>query len=170
MAEIIRMPRLSDTMEEGNIIGWQKKVGDAVKPRDILAEVETHKTTMELENFIEGTLLYIGVPEGAVPVDSVIAIIGKPGEDIKSMLAEVAAESAAPTSAPAAEIKPESPVAAPASTPVQSPAPVAAPIASSDFARRIGPQPFSKENALAERIRTITQNQKRNFYIFIRFQ
>ena len=88
MAEIIRMPRLSDTMEEGNIIGWMKKVGDSVKPGDILAEVETDKATMELENFIEGTLLHIGVTEGAVPVDGVIAIIGEKGEDINSILAE----------------------------------------------------------------------------------
>jgi len=64
MAEVIRMPRLSDTMEEGNIVGWQKKVGDKVEPGDILAEVETDKATMELESFNDGVLLYIGVEQG----------------------------------------------------------------------------------------------------------
>lgn len=86
MAEIIRMPRMSDTMEEGNIVGWQKKVGDAVVPGDVLAEVETDKATMELESFYEGTLLYIGVESGAVPVNALLAIIGEKGEDFKSLL------------------------------------------------------------------------------------
>ncbi|MBK7427757.1 MAG: pyruvate dehydrogenase complex dihydrolipoamide acetyltransferase [Saprospiraceae bacterium] len=86
MAEIIRMPRLSDTMEEGVIIGWSKKVGDKVSPGDILAEVETDKATMELESFHEGYLLYIGVKSGAVPVDGVIAVIGEKGEDFESAL------------------------------------------------------------------------------------
>ena len=74
MAEIIRMPRLSDTMEEGNIVGWLKKIGDKVSPGDILAEVETDKATMELESFHEGYLLYISVKEGPVPVLSLIHI------------------------------------------------------------------------------------------------
>ena len=86
MAEIIRMPRLSDTMEEGNIVSWLKKEGDSVKPGDILAEVETDKATMELESFFNGVLLYIGVKSGPVPVDGIIAIIGKEGEDYKSIL------------------------------------------------------------------------------------
>ena len=63
MAELINMPRLSDTMEEGNIVSWLKKVGDSVKPGDVLAEVETDKATMDLESFHTGTLLYIGVPK-----------------------------------------------------------------------------------------------------------
>ncbi len=67
MAEIIRMPRLSDTMEEGNIVGWLKKVGDKVSPGDILAEVETDKATMELESFHEGYLLYISVRKALFP-------------------------------------------------------------------------------------------------------
>mgnify|MGYP000014426672 CR=1 FL=1 len=67
MAEIIRMPRLSDTMEEGNIVSWLVKEGDKVSPGDILAEVETDKATMELESFNEGVLLYIGVKEGYKP-------------------------------------------------------------------------------------------------------
>ena len=88
MAEIIRMPRLSDTMEEGNIIGWMKKVGDVVEPGDVLAEVETDKATMELESFQNGTILYIGISEGVVPVDGIIAIIGDKGEDYKAQLKE----------------------------------------------------------------------------------
>lgn len=87
MAEIIRMPKMSDTMEEGVIAAWLKKVGDSVKPGDILAEVETDKATMELESYDEGVLLYIGVKEkDAVPVNGVIAIIGEKGEDYQSLL------------------------------------------------------------------------------------
>ncbi|WP_040490471.1 pyruvate dehydrogenase complex dihydrolipoamide acetyltransferase [Indibacter alkaliphilus] len=90
MAEIIRMPKMSDTMEEGVIAAWLKKVGDSVKPGDILAEVETDKATMELESYEEGTLLHIGVEEkDAVPVNGVIAIIGEEGEDIESLLKEI---------------------------------------------------------------------------------
>lgn len=81
------MPRLSDTMEEGNIVSWLKKEGDSVKPGDILAEVETDKATMELESFHSGTLLYIGVKSGPVPVDGIIAIIGNKDEDYKAILA-----------------------------------------------------------------------------------
>ena len=87
MAEIIRMPRLSDTMTEGVIVAWHKKVGDTIKPGDLLAEVETDKATMEMESYWEGTLLYIGVEKGeAVVVDGVLAVIGKKGEDYKSLL------------------------------------------------------------------------------------
>ena len=80
------MPRLSDTMEEGNIVAWLKKEGDPVKTGDILAEVETDKATMELESYFDGTLLYIGVPSGPVAVDGIIAIIGKSGEEFKHLL------------------------------------------------------------------------------------
>ena len=86
MAEIIRMPRLSDTMEEGNIVAWLKKVGDKVSPGDILAEVETDKATMELESFHEGYLLYISVKEGPVPVNDILAVIGEKGEDYQSLI------------------------------------------------------------------------------------
>lgn len=87
MAEIIRMPKMSDTMEEGVIAAWLKKVGDTVKPGDILAEVETDKATMELESYEEGVLLYIGVNEkDAVPVNGIIAVIGEKGEDFQSLL------------------------------------------------------------------------------------
>ena len=88
MAELINMPRLSDTMEEGTVAKWYKKVGDSVIEGDILAEIETDKATMEFESFQEGELLYIGIQEGGTaPVDSLLAIIGEKGEDISGMIA-----------------------------------------------------------------------------------
>jgi len=88
MAKIITMPRLSDTMTEGVVATWLKKVGDTVKEGDILAEIETDKATMEFEAFDAGTLLHIGIQEGeSAPVDSLLAIIGKEGEDISGLLA-----------------------------------------------------------------------------------
>ncbi len=87
MAEVIKMPKMSDTMTEGTIASWVKKVGDKVKSGDVLAEVETDKATMELESYENGTLLYIGVKEkDSVPVDAIIAIIGKEGEDISALI------------------------------------------------------------------------------------
>ncbi len=87
MATIITMPRLSDTMTEGTVATWLKKVGDKVSEGDILAEIETDKATMEFESFNEGTLLHIGIPAGeTAPVDSLLAIIGKEGEDISGLL------------------------------------------------------------------------------------
>jgi len=89
MAEVIRMPKMSDTMTEGVIVAWHKKVGDEVKSGDIMAEVETDKATMELENYVKGTLLYIGIEAGqSVPVDALIAIVGAKGEDITALLAD----------------------------------------------------------------------------------
>ena len=90
MAEIIRMPKMSDTMEEGVIASWLKKVGDEIKSGDILAEVETDKATMELESYDDGVLLHIGVKDGdSVPVDGVIAIIGEKGEDVDEILKDI---------------------------------------------------------------------------------
>jgi pyruvate dehydrogenase E2 component (dihydrolipoamide acetyltransferase) len=87
MATKITMPRLSDTMTEGTVASWLKKVGDTVKEGDILAEIETDKATMEFESFNSGTLLHIGIEAGqSAPVDSLLAIIGKPGEDISALL------------------------------------------------------------------------------------
>lgn len=87
MAEVINMPRLSDTMEEGTVATWLKKVGDTVAEGDILAEIETDKATMEFESFYDGTLLYIGIQEGeSAPVDQLLAIIGDEGEDISSLI------------------------------------------------------------------------------------
>lgn len=114
MAEIITMPRLSDTMTEGVVAEWLKKVGDKIEEGDILAQIETDKATMEFESFEEGYLLHIGLQVGeTAPVDSLLAIIGEKGEDITALLAgnatkEVASEE---TSAPVAEE-----VAAPAET------------------------------------------------------
>ena len=151
MAEIIRMPRLSDTMEEGNIVGWLKKVGEQVEPGDVLAEVETDKATMELESFQSGTLLYIGKDSGAVPVDGIIAIIGEKGEDYKAQLAEAEA-----ATAPAAEEpKKEEAKAAPQAAPAPAPAPVAtksappapAPVSASDNGSRVFATPLAKRMA-----------------------
>lgn len=103
MAEVIRMPLLSDTMTEGKIVKWNKKVGDKVKSDDVLADVETDKATMEVVGYADGTLLYLGVPEGkAAQVNEIIAIVGKEGEDIQALLDKPAAPavSAAPTPAP----------------------------------------------------------------------
>ncbi len=87
MAEVVNMPRLSDTMEEGTVAKWLKKVGDSVEEGDILAEIETDKATMEFESFYSGTLLHIGIPEGdGAPVDSLLAIIGEKGEDISGLI------------------------------------------------------------------------------------
>jgi pyruvate dehydrogenase E2 component (dihydrolipoamide acetyltransferase) len=86
MAEVITMPRLSDTMSEGKVAKWHKKVGDSVKEGDILAEIETDKAVQDFESEFEGILLYVGVEENAAaPVDSILAIIGKEGEDISSL-------------------------------------------------------------------------------------
>ena len=87
MAEVIKMPRLSDTMEEGVVAQWLKKVGDKVSEGDILAEIETDKATMEFESFYEGTLLHIAIDEGvAANVDSLLCIIGEENEDISSLI------------------------------------------------------------------------------------
>jgi len=101
MAEVINMPRLSDTMEEGTVATWLKKVGDVIKEGDILAEIETDKATMEFESFYEGTLLHIGVEEGGTaPVDVLLAIIGEKGEDISGLISgntSASEKKAAPT-------------------------------------------------------------------------
>ncbi len=121
MAEVIRMPRMSDTMTEGIIVEWHKKVGDKVKSGDLLAEVETDKATMELESYHDGVLLYIGVEKGKpAQVDGILAVIGKAGEDFEPALA--AASNVAPKLQPAvvAEEK-TAPVASSAATKVALP-------------------------------------------------
>lgn len=116
MAEVIRMPLLSDTMTEGKIVKWNKVVGDKVKSDDVLADVETDKATMEVVGYADGTLLYVGVQEGeAAKVNEIIAIVGKPGEDIQSHLSEGPLESA---------VEPAVPISAPIS--VTSTAPLTA--------------------------------------------
>lgn len=128
MAEVIRMPKMSDTMTEGVIAEWHKKEGDKVKPGDILADVETDKATMELENFEAGTLLYIGVKKGeAVPVNAIIAIVGKEGEDFKALIASESTPAEAKSeAAPAKEAAPAAKAETAVSAPVAAPAPVAA--------------------------------------------
>jgi pyruvate dehydrogenase E2 component (dihydrolipoamide acetyltransferase) len=137
MAEIVRMPKLSDTMTEGTVAAWHKKVGDKVKSGELLAEIETDKATMEFESYVDGILLYIGVEKGkTVAVDALLAVFGKEGEDVSAI---VAAEGAAPAAkeeapvaaapAPSAPIveapKPVAPVAtAPVSAPASAPKPV----------------------------------------------
>jgi len=134
------MPRLSDTMEEGNIISWLKKVGDPVSPGDILAEVETDKATMDLESFHEGVLLHIGVAEGAVPVDGVIAVIGEKGEDYQAQLDAASAGA----SSPAAEDSSSEAEVAPSQS-TDEPVTAAAPAPTGDD--RVKASPLAKKMA-----------------------
>ncbi|MFB1012670.1 MAG: pyruvate dehydrogenase, partial [Bacteroidia bacterium] len=86
MAVAIKLPRMSDTMEEGTIVSWFVKVGDTVKSSEMIADVETDKATMELENFEKGEVLYLMEEGSTIPVESVIAVIGKKGEDFQDLL------------------------------------------------------------------------------------
>lgn len=141
MAEIIRMPRMSDTMEEGNIVEWMKKEGDAVEPGDLLAEIETDKATMEFESLWEGVLLHIAVPEGPVPVEGVIAVIGDKGEDWKAALEAdggSSSDNGSSNEEPAEETKTES------TTTTSSPAPTAE---SSSDESRVKASPLAKSMA-----------------------
>src|ERR1700760_3362819 len=117
MAEVVKMPKMSDTMTDGVIAKWHKKVGDKIKSGDVIAEIETDKATMDFESYQDGTLLFIGIEEGqGAPVDSVIAVIGKEGEDYKAALSAVpeAATPAKPAeAAPAAEAPKPAAAAAP---------------------------------------------------------
>jgi pyruvate dehydrogenase E2 component (dihydrolipoamide acetyltransferase) len=131
---VIRMPLLSDTMTEGKIVQWNKKVGDKVKSDDSLADVETDKATMDVVGYTEGTLLHIGVKEGeAAKVNSVIAIIGKEGTDISGLLASLDGAPAAPAPASPA------PSAAPAAGPTQAPAPPAETASSENGRLKVSP-------------------------------
>ena len=97
MAIVVNSQRISDTMEEGVVAQWLKKIGDSIEEGDILAEIETDKATMEFESFNEGTLLHIGVQEGeSAPVDTLLAIIGDKGEDISGLLSGSAEETQEP--------------------------------------------------------------------------
>jgi len=133
MAEIIRMPKLSDTMTEGVVAEWHKKIGDSVKSGELLADIETDKATMEFESFQEGTLLYIGVEKGkTAPVDSILAIVGNKGEDISALLegekknpAAIPVQETTAQTAPPPEVKPqptEPKKEEPAKTPEATPA------------------------------------------------
>ncbi|MFN9799610.1 MAG: biotin/lipoyl-containing protein, partial [Bacteroidota bacterium] len=146
MAEIIRMPKLSDTMTEGTVAAWHKKVGDKVKSGELLAEIETDKATMEFESYNDGVLLHIGIEKGqSAKVDSVLAIIGKEGEDISALLASAdAPAAAAPAPAPA-----PAPAAAPAPAPVAAAVAAPAPVAASAPASngRVKASPLAKKIA-----------------------
>ena len=148
MAEIVYMPKLSDTMTEGVVVEWTKKVGDKVASGEVLAEIETDKATMEFESFFDGVLLHIGVEKGkSAPVNSILAIIGQQGEDISALLA------GAPAPAPAKEESVPAPVAsvpatAPTSAPVSAPlaaAPVVVP--ASNTSGRVLASPLAKKMA-----------------------
>lgn len=134
MAEIVRMPKLSDTMTEGVVAEWHKNVGDQVESGEVLAEIETDKATMEFESFQDGVLLHIGVDKGATAaVDSILAILGEAGEDVSGLLAAEAeapaAAAPAPEPAPAPAPAPVEAAPAPAPAPVAAPAPAVAPAA-----------------------------------------
>ncbi|MEM7655775.1 MAG: pyruvate dehydrogenase complex dihydrolipoamide acetyltransferase [Bacteroidota bacterium] len=130
MANIIEMPRLSDTMVEGVIAAWHVKVGDTVSNGDLLAEVETDKATMDVESFFDGTVLHVGVEEGnGIPVGALLTIVGEAGEDVSGIVAEYAAKAAAaPAEEEPAKEEPK------AEAPAPKPEPVVAKVAAQPFA------------------------------------
>jgi pyruvate dehydrogenase E2 component (dihydrolipoamide acetyltransferase) len=145
-AVLVTMPKMSDTMQEGTISSWLKKVGDVVKTGEIIAEVETDKATMELESYEDGVLLYIGVEAGgSVPVDGVIAVIGEKGADFQSLLA--AHQGGASIAAPVEVASPAAPVVVAAPAPVMVQAPVAAAVTSSTGNERVKASPLAKKIA-----------------------
>jgi pyruvate dehydrogenase E2 component (dihydrolipoamide acetyltransferase) len=146
MAEIVRMPKMSDTMTEGVVAKWHKKVGDRIKTGELIAEIETDKATMEFESYQEGVLLYIGVQEGqAAPVDGVLAVLGREGEDYKALLdAEVSKKPEAKKEESKAEEKKPAeakPKEESKSAPAKQPAPTskAAPVATMDSKLKASP-------------------------------
>lgn len=142
-AIVVTMPKMSDTMQEGTIATWLKKVGDTVKSGEIIAEVETDKATMELESYEDGILLYIGVEAGgSVPVDGVIAVIGEKGADYQSLLA--AHQGGGATAAP---VEVASPAAPATPVPVVAQAPVAVEVTSSIGNERVKASPLAKKIA-----------------------
>lgn len=156
MAEIIRMPKLSDTMTEGVVAQWHKKIGDTVKSGELLADIETDKATMEFESFQEGTLLYIGVEKGkTAPVDSILAIVGKPNEDIKALIEADKKKAVAepkkeePKPQPKADEQPK--VAASAAIPAQQTAQKSAPVTTYS-APAVAENGHSKVSPLARKI------------------
>ena len=147
MAEVVYMPKLSDTMTEGVVAAWNKKVGDTVKAGEILAEIETDKATMEFESFYDGVLLHIGVETGkAAPVNSILAVIGEKGEDISSLLSATPATEIPKTeTAPAKE---NTSVTAPKPEPIkETTAPAAKPIAVAANTERLFASPLAKKLA-----------------------
>jgi len=155
MAEIIRMPKMSDTMTEGVVAKWHKQVGDMVKSGDLVAEIETDKATMEFESFQEGVLLYKGVEEGkSAPVDGILAIFGKAGEDYTALLESEKSKQATPVAAPAPKAAPAPATSVPATVkptpaPVSVPTPVVAPTLHDD---RVKASPLAKRLAMEKGI------------------
>ena len=152
MAEVVRLPKMSDTMTEGVIVKWNYKVGDSVKSGDILAEVETDKATMDMEVYAKGTLRHLALQEGeAAPVDGIIAVVGAPGEDFSSLLsaAPVSAAPAASTPAPAAPTPAAAPVivAEPIAQTVSAPIAESATEVSTDGDDRLKASPLAKKLA-----------------------
>jgi len=122
MAEVIYMPKLSDTMTEGVVASWLKNVGDPVKSGELLAEIETDKATMEFESFYDGVLLHIGVETGkAAPVNALLAVIGNSGEDISAILSSASATDTSAETAPKQEQEAPKPVADPTPAPIPTP-------------------------------------------------
>ncbi|RLD29667.1 MAG: pyruvate dehydrogenase complex dihydrolipoamide acetyltransferase [Bacteroidetes bacterium] len=145
MAEIITMPRLSDTMEEGTVATWLKKIGDTIVEGDILAEIETDKATMEFESFNEGTLLYIGIQEGeTAPVDELLAIIGDKDEDVDALIKDFKANKPTVAETPTKE-SPE-PIESKVETPTETPT-VEVPIPVSTSNGRVIASPLAKKLA-----------------------
>lgn len=151
MAEVILMPKLSDTMTEGVVAEWHKKVGDTVSSGELLAEIETDKATMEFESFYDGVLLHIGIEKGATaPVNDVLAIIGEKGEDIQGLLADAKKSNAVAEEAPKQEeVLKEEKEAAPvqAATPAPAPKPAPQPLAQTATDARIFASPLAKKLA-----------------------
>lgn len=151
MAEVILMPKLSDTMTEGVVAEWHKKVGDTVSSGELLAEIETDKATMEFESFYDGVLLHIGIEKGATaPVNDVLAIIGEKGEDIQGLLADAKKSNAVAEEAPKQEeVLKEEKEAAPvqAATPAPAPKPAPQPVAQTATDARIFASPLAKKLA-----------------------
>lgn len=149
MAEVVYMPKLSDTMTEGVVAAWNKKIGDSVKSGEILAEIETDKATMEFESFYDGVLLHIGVETGkSAPVNSILAIIGEKGEDISSLLAGTPSptlEVSKETEAPKIEVAAPAPKPEPIKEVVQTAIKPSAPLISSSD--RIFASPLAKKLA-----------------------
>lgn len=139
MAEVIRMPRMSDTMEEGNIVGWLKEEGEVIEAGETIAEVETDKATMELDSFVDGVLLHIAVKEGPVPIDGVIAVVGEKGEDWQAAIAAAGSSNgSAEAEAPATEEAPK---------PAETAAPAPAPSTSAGDDKRLKASPLAKSMA-----------------------
>lgn len=157
MAEVIRMPKLSDTMTEGVVAEWHKNVGDEVSSGDLLAEIESDKATMEFESYFDGTLLHVGVEKGGkAPVDSILAIIGEKGEDVSSILdgesSEAPKEEAEETASSSAPAKEESPQKDEAPKEESKPEPTLAPEAPKATSSSVSSSGRIKASPLAKRL------------------